>query len=300
MSTHTIMKEDNTITVETTVGVTPAEAWDCWTTPAHICRWNQASTEWYCPSAQNDLRVGGKLTSRMEARDGSAGFDFSGTFTVVEPEKKLAFTLDDGREVSVTFRGEGDSTVITESFEAETMNSPEMQKAGWQAILDNFRDYAESRRRFVKVDFSTEINAPAELVFNTLTSMEGYSAWTSVFNPTSRYEGSWEKGARIKFLGEDEKGNTDGMNSEIRELIPACFISILHRGMINSGQKTEGSTETNEWSGAVEEYFLQEKDGKTRFSVSHDTTKEFISYFEETWPKALQKLRELCESGQGD
>lgn len=132
------------ITVETTVDVPVEQAWHCWTTPECIMQWNAASDDWHSPSATNDLREGGVFTARMEARDGSAGFDFGGTYTKVVDHREIAYTMDDGRTVSIAFDGHGHHTHVTETFDAESENSAEMQQQGWQAILDNYKKHTEA------------------------------------------------------------------------------------------------------------------------------------------------------------
>jgi uncharacterized protein YndB with AHSA1/START domain len=131
----------NCISISATIAASVQKVWDAYTLPEHITQWNQASADWHCPKASNDLRVGGRLTSRMEARDGSAQFDFGGTYTVVELYKRLAFTMDDERTVDVAFKEEVGQTVVTVVFEAEKENSHELQKQGWQSILNNFKSY---------------------------------------------------------------------------------------------------------------------------------------------------------------
>lgn len=133
------------ITVATTVKVPVEKAWAYWTMPEHITEWNNASDDWHTPLAENDLRTGGRFLSRMEAKDGSFGFDFSGTYEEVVPMESIAYTLDDNRKVQITFTGQGHETHITETFEAESENSVDMQRSGWQAIMDNFKHYAENR-----------------------------------------------------------------------------------------------------------------------------------------------------------
>jgi uncharacterized protein YndB with AHSA1/START domain len=132
------------ITIENTVHAPVAKVWDFWTTPDHITKWNSPSDDWHSPSAQNDLRVGGKFLARMEAKDGSYGFDFGGIYDEVVSNKRIAYTLGDGRKVEVDFTANGNETKVVEKFEAETEHSIEMQKDGWQAILDNFKKYTES------------------------------------------------------------------------------------------------------------------------------------------------------------
>jgi uncharacterized protein YndB with AHSA1/START domain len=133
------------ITVETSVNIPVHKAWKYWTAPEHIIHWNNASVDWCTPRAENDLRVGGSFISRMEAKDGSFGFDFSGVYNEIEANKLIVYTLGDGRKVRIAFTSSDNTTKIEESFEAETENSIDLQKNGWQAILSNFKKYAENR-----------------------------------------------------------------------------------------------------------------------------------------------------------
>lgn len=135
------------ITIETTVNAPVEKVWEYWSKPEHVTKWNQASDDWHTTRGENDLRKGGKFSFRMEAKDGSFGFDFGGTYDDVQLNKYIEYTLGDGRKVQVYFEGNGNKTHIKESFEAESMNSIEMQRTGWQAILDNFKKYTESIHR---------------------------------------------------------------------------------------------------------------------------------------------------------
>lgn len=135
--------KDGTITVEATVIAPVEKVWNNWTDPNHICNWNNASEDWHTPFAQNDLRPGGRFLSRMEAKDGSQGFDFWGVYDEVIFHQVIAYTLGDGRKVKVTFLSQGSATRIVETFDAETTFSVEQQQAGWQAILENFKKHAE-------------------------------------------------------------------------------------------------------------------------------------------------------------
>jgi uncharacterized protein YndB with AHSA1/START domain len=132
------------ITVENTIQAPVEKVWEFWSGPEHITKWNHASDDWHSPSAENDLREGGKFVSRMESKDGSFGFDFGGVYDQVKINELIAYTLEDGRKVSVHFTGRGGETRVVETFEAEGTNSIEMQKGGWQAILDNFKKYVEA------------------------------------------------------------------------------------------------------------------------------------------------------------
>lgn len=132
------------IIIEATISAEPNKVWQRWTDPQHITKWNFASDDWHCPSATNDLRKGGKFTSRMEAKDKSFGFDFEGTYDEVIDQKKITYVMADGRKVFTDFERVGDQTKVTTFFDAEDENSAEMQKNGWQAILNNFKNYVES------------------------------------------------------------------------------------------------------------------------------------------------------------
>jgi len=135
-----------TITVETIVHSPVESVWKYWTEPRHIKQWNNASDDWHTPFAENDLRVGGKFTSRMEAKDGSFGFDFGGVYDEVSINESISYTLGDGRKVKIVFIRQENDTKIIESFDAEETNAIEMQQAGWQAILDNFKKYAKNTK----------------------------------------------------------------------------------------------------------------------------------------------------------
>ncbi len=133
------------ITIEATIHVPVDTVWNLWTLPEHITKWNSASDDWHTPYAENDLKAGGSFLSRMEAKDGSFGFDFTGVYNEVKTNELIVYTIADGRKVHISFTPVGNSTTIIESFEAEDTHSVELQKNGWQSILDNFKRYAESK-----------------------------------------------------------------------------------------------------------------------------------------------------------
>ena len=134
-----------TITVQAVVNAPLEKTWTLWTESAHIKLWNNASPDWHTPSAENDIRTGGKFNIRMEAKDGSFGFDFGGVYDEVKVNSLISYTMGDGRKVKVTFEKQGNETKIIEVFEPESENSVDMQRDGWQAILDNFKKYAETK-----------------------------------------------------------------------------------------------------------------------------------------------------------
>jgi uncharacterized protein YndB with AHSA1/START domain len=132
------------ITVEALVNAPLEKVWNFWTNPTHIVKWNNASDDWHTPRAENDLRAGGKFLSRMEAKDGSVGFDFVGVYNKVLPNSLIEYTMEDGRAVKIEFADVNGNTKVTETFDAEIQNSAELQRSGWQAILNNFKKYTEN------------------------------------------------------------------------------------------------------------------------------------------------------------
>ncbi len=139
-----IMTQLTKITIAATVNAPVEKVWKLWNNPADIVKWNTAHPDWHTPSSENDLRVGGKFKNRMEAKDGSFGFDFEGTYDKVNLHKEIAYTMPDGRTATTLFEDNGVKTTLTTTFDAETENDPELQKQGWQAILNNFVSYVEN------------------------------------------------------------------------------------------------------------------------------------------------------------
>jgi uncharacterized protein YndB with AHSA1/START domain len=140
MSTTNVTK----ITVQSTINAPVEKVWNFWSLPEHITQWCAASDDWHAPKAENDVTVGGKFSTRMEAKDGSFGFDFGGVYDDVKKNELIEYTMGDGRKVVVTFSGSGNETKVVETFDAENTHSIEMQQGGWQAILDNFKKYTET------------------------------------------------------------------------------------------------------------------------------------------------------------
>ena len=131
------------ITITATISADRNKVWDYYTLPEHITKWNFASDEWHCPKATNDLILGGKYYARMEAKQGDMGFDFEAFYIDIIGNKKLSYKMSDGREVNILFKDLNPSTEIEITFDAESLNSLELQKNGWQAILNNFKKYVE-------------------------------------------------------------------------------------------------------------------------------------------------------------
>lgn len=132
------------ITVQTTIKNTIDKVWEFWNKPEHITKWAFASPDWHSPKAENDLREGGKFSTTMAAKDGSMSFDFGGEYTLVKENQAINYTMGDGRKTEITFKETPEGVEIIEKFDPESQNPEEMQRGGWQAILDNFKNYAEN------------------------------------------------------------------------------------------------------------------------------------------------------------
>lgn len=149
-----------------------------------------------------------------------------------------------------------------------------------------------------RIQYKKDIHASAEKVYNTMLGIddiETYEQWTSVFNPSSSYEGSWEKGSKIYFVGTDKNGKRGGMLSEIADIIPFRFVSIRHYGILDGDNEITEGAEVEKWAGGLENYSFHEHEGVTTVTVESDVTEEFLDYFNTTWPNALNKLKEIAE-----
>ncbi|MDX6188996.1 SRPBCC family protein [Flavobacterium sp. Fl-318] len=132
------------ITVKNTIDAPISKVWEFWTLPEHITKWNTPSPDWHTPYAENDVKEGGKFKSTMAAKDGSMSFDFEGEYTLVKQNEAINYVIADGRKVEISFKQTPNGVEVVESFDPETENSEEMQRGGWQAIMDSFKSYVES------------------------------------------------------------------------------------------------------------------------------------------------------------
>lgn len=150
-----------------------------------------------------------------------------------------------------------------------------------------------------KIQFTINIHAPAHRVYDVMLGIIGskttYEQWTALFNPTSTYEGSWNKGSKMLFIGTDDKGEKGGMISEIADNIPNCFVSIRHYGLVKANLEITEGPEVEKWANGFEKYTFEENNGTTLVRVDLDTAEDFLDYMNDTYPTALEKLKELCE-----
>lgn len=147
-----------------------------------------------------------------------------------------------------------------------------------------------------RLNFNTQIEAPSSHVYNTMLGKETYKQWTAEFNPTSDYEGSWDKGSTILFIGINKEGKKEGMVAEIKENILNSFVSIQHIGLVDGDKQITEGPAVEGWAGAIENYTFADENGVTTVTIDVDCNEEYMDYFKETWPKALNKLKQIAES----
>ena len=147
-----------------------------------------------------------------------------------------------------------------------------------------------------KLQFKTQIKSSSGHVYNVMLGKDTYKQWTAEFNPSSDYEGSWDKGATIYFVGINKEGKKEGMVARIKENDPGRFVSIEHLGLLDGNKQITEGPQVEEWAGATENYSFSQENDMTNLTVDVDTDEKYIGYFKETWPRALNKLKEICES----
>src|SRR5690606_22611163 len=272
--------------LETTVNAPVEKVWEAWTMHKHILQWNHASDDWHTRKSENDLREGGSFMSRMEAKDGSFGFDFGGTYDEVIPQQLIAYTMGDGRKVKVKFQEANGTTTVSETFDAESSHPVEMQQQGWQAILDHFKSYVETRRNLVTLYFEIRIKAHPEKVQAIMLADGTYREWTAPFHPGSYFAGNWEKGTDIRFLGPSEDGHQYGMLAKVKENIPGKVVALTHYGLIDKDQEITDGEAVAEWVGAQEIYYFREEQGETVLTIVTDVTQKHENHMLAAWPKA--------------
>ena len=285
------------VTVETIVHVPVSHAWEYWNNPSHVIHWNFANEDWHCPHAESDFRIDGKFNHTMAAKDGSFSFEFWGIYQEIVENALVTYVLGDDRKVRIEFIPKGDSTQIIETFEAESQNPIEMQQMGWQAILNNFKKYAEGINDKDTLHYEILIPKSPQFVYEMMLSDSGYRQWTAAFNETSHFKGSWEDGSKMLFLGCDAEGNLAGMVSTIKTNKPNKFISIEHIGEFKDGKEIVSGPDVEQWAGSLENYTYNEDPQGTLLKIDMiGKFGDFTDYFNDTWPKALQKLKEICEN----
>ena len=285
------METKESITIETTIDAPIEKVWQLWNDPNHIKQWNAASDDWHTTKSSVDVRVGGKFSSTMAAKDGSMSFDFAGVYTAVSKNQLIEQKLEDGRKLRVAFSSENGKTKVVETFEAESENSVEMQRAGWQAILDNFKKHVERLNKYEQLNFSITINAPKKKVWDTMLGTQTYKDWTSAAWPGSYYEGEWKEGETLFFFGPDKSGT----KTRLVEHRPYVYTKAEHIACLDKGKEDTESEIAKIWIGSTESYAFFEKDGRTTLDVTMHVTSGWADMFKKDWPNAMNKLKEICE-----
>ena len=288
------MTRKSKITVSNDIAAPVNQVWTAYNSPIHIVKWNSASPDWHCPSAKNELEPGGSFSYRMEAKNGSMGFDFEGVFQEVKPNELISYVMGDGRKAEVVFEDKGKQTAITVTFDVEPTNSEELQRNGWQAILDNFKKHVEDFQHD-SMHFEIQINAPTSKVFDIMLADETYRDWTTAFHPGSYFKGDWSKGSKILFLGPGPDGKESGMVSRIADRLTNKYISIEHLGIYGDGREITEGPEVAGFANATENYTFVDVGGKTVVKVDMESGGEYKEMFEKMWPNALRRLKEICE-----
>lgn len=296
--------ETTKITVQSTIQADTQKVWDFYTLPEHIIGWNFASDDWHCPRATNDLRVGGKFSARMEAKDGSYGFDFNTLYDEVEVHEKIAYTMEDGRKAAITFSGENGATLVTVTFDAENQNDLEMQRSGWQAILDNFKKYVELKAlRFFEFSVDKEnstiyikrdFNASLQRVWQAWTTAElldrwwGPEPWRAETKAIDFREGGYWLYAMVGPEGERHWGRLDYIEIKNEESFRA-----------KDGFCDENGTPSSELPQNLWEIVFRETDGKVLvdmiliFDSPEDLETNIQMGFKEGFTAGLNQLDEL-------
>lgn len=296
--------ETTKITVQSTIQADTQKVWDFYTQPEHIIGWNFASDDWHCPRATNDLRVNGKFSARMEAKDGSYGFDFNTQYDEVEVHEKIAYTMEDGRKAAITFSGENGATLVTVTFDAENQNDLEMQRSGWQAILDNFKKYVELKAlRFFEFSVDKEnstiyikrdFNASLQRVWQAWTTAElldrwwGPEPWRAETKAMDFREGGYWLYAMVGPEGERHWGRLDYIEIKNEESFRA-----------KDGFCDENGTPSSELPQNLWEIVFRETDGKVLvdmtliFDSPEDLETNIQMGFKEGFTAGLNQLDEL-------
>ncbi len=284
---------ESKITVSVRIPVDLPTVWRLWNDVHAIRQWYHASEDWHTPRATHDLEQGKSFSYRMEAKDGTEGFDMQGKFISVIPQKFISYVMEDGRLVEISFKEQDNETVIEERLDPENINSEDLQRTGWQRILNNFSTYVLKQQELVPFQFQKFISAEPMAVYDVMIHPTKYTQWTAPFCPGSYFEGSWEKGAHIKFVGPEKDGQAGGMLGHILENTPGKFISIKYDGSFEGDKEKPFISET--WKDATENYIFERTDGGTNLKVDLQAPLEYADFFNTSWPQALQRLKVLIE-----
>ncbi len=274
------------ITIQTIVSADKKKVWDYYTEPKHIVNWNFASDNWCCPGAENDLRIGGKYKARMEAKDKSVGFDFEAVYNEIVEGEKFTYTMEDGREVNGSFEDLDGKTKVTIIFDAEKENSEEMQKDGWQSILNQFKSYVEKQQKEIIAKASVNVDASPSQVWEALTNSERVKQYMFGAEVIS----TWKEGTPIKWKGE-WKGKTFEDKGKILKIESEQLLKYTHFSPLTGKEdKTE-----NYHTVTIR---LNAEDNQTNITLTQEGngTEQEKEHSEKNWQMMLENLKKIVEN----
>lgn len=266
-------------------------------------------------------RMDSAMTKRYEGTDGTIGFVYTWESNKIGNGKQTVTNIIEGEKIESQLDfGFGEPANAYLSVE-ETSTGETLVKWGiwgkspypWNLFnllfdagqdfdqgLQNLKEILELQKTAAmeKLKFQIQINAPIEKVYKTMLGIDNiktYEQWTETFNATSTYEGNWEKGSKIRFVGTGENGKRGGMLSEVVENVPNQFVSVRHYGLVQNDQEITEDPEVEKWANGYENYSFEESNGTTTVTVDLDAIKDFVDYMNTSYPKALEKLKEICE-----
>jgi uncharacterized protein YndB with AHSA1/START domain len=290
------------IVIHQIFAATPSQVFESCLDSEDNKRWNTAGFGWSTGEVQIDPKVGGRWFAEYKSPDGKDDFVFEGVFTEIIENQKISYKMPkdmgefevDERKAEVLFEEfEKGKTQVTITFDAEDLNSIEMQKQGWQAILDNFKTFLERKinPENARLILDIDINASPQKVWKTLLEKESYNIWAATFSPGSHYQGEIKYDNKVQFLGPDQSG----LISLVKVCIPEFQVSFEHLGGFKDGKEDPDSPMFLPWKGNRETYTLKSKNEITNLSIYQEMSKTEIEYFEEMWAKALEVIKKIAE-----
>jgi uncharacterized protein YndB with AHSA1/START domain len=282
------------INISQNIKASPNQVFESYLNSKDNQRWQNAGGGWSTGFVNIDAQNGGKFEAEFKAADGINDFVFGGTFDQIIPNKKINYTIEGGRKAEVLFEEiSPNETKVSINFEAETQNSIDLQRQGWNQILVNFKTFVERKvnpKNAILLK-NIEIKSSKEKVWKVLLDQQNYQKWTASFCEGSYYEGEMKLNNKIWFLAPDKSG----LSSLVKVLIPGFQVSFEHIGAVKNGIEDFDSPGFVGWKGARETYTLNEKDDFTNLEIYQDLTKTELEMFDQMWNKALQTIKELSE-----
>ncbi len=266
------------------------KVWEYWTGQPFISQWYSASDDWWTPWVNQNFQVDQGFVYRMEARDGSMGFDFSGVFTEIVDHEKIVYVLEDGRKVLTTFEERDGRILLKQAFDAEDQNSAQMQKDGWQAILNHFKSFCEGDQ--IEMSFRTVLGTNPNRVWEYLTLPRLYEEWAIAFSEQPKFVGQWVEGGTIDFIDFQEGGT----RVQLDKVKPFEKLYMTHIAMID-GQAgiVEDHPEAPTWVGTKENYDLELVGKETILTIHIMCHPKYVDYLRNSWEKAVKLMTHVIK-----